>query len=219
FYAYEEPKPAIFDVLANSFRGHKYEIKPLMNEIFRSAEFYSPDAIRTQVKSPVQWMIQTVKILTPETKPAGPMAANILRQLGQVPFAPPSVKGWDGGKAWITTSTLLLRYNLSSFALGGPINVQAMRNVGNNNKAMNRPDREVRTRSSIDFEKIAPADLRGDPKRLVAYITFRLFQSPLTPHDTGTFVRYVEDHKDNLNNETIRELLHLMMSTPQYQLT
>ena len=32
-----------------------------------------------------------------------------LNQMGQVPFYPPSVKGWDGGKAWISTSTLLTR--------------------------------------------------------------------------------------------------------------
>ena len=34
-----------------------------MNSIFRSAEFYSPDAVRTQIKSPVQWLVQTSKIL------------------------------------------------------------------------------------------------------------------------------------------------------------
>jgi uncharacterized protein (DUF1800 family) len=26
-------------------------------------------------------------------------------------FAPPNVKGWDGGVTWITTNTLLARYN------------------------------------------------------------------------------------------------------------
>ena len=31
FYAYEDPKPALVDAIANSFRGQKYEIKPLMS--------------------------------------------------------------------------------------------------------------------------------------------------------------------------------------------
>jgi hypothetical protein len=35
----------------------------------------------------------------------------MLRQLGQDLFAPPNVKGWDGGITWITTNTLLTRYN------------------------------------------------------------------------------------------------------------
>ncbi len=136
FYAYEDPQPTLVNVLAARFQQHNYEIKPLMNEMFRSAEFYSPDAIRTQIKSPVQWVVQTVKILQTDL-PRGPIVANMLRQLGQVPFVPPSVKGWDGGKAWITTSTLLLRYNLANFAIGnGPINVQRMRKVAGNNAAV-----------------------------------------------------------------------------------
>jgi hypothetical protein len=31
--------------------------------------------------------------------------------MGQEPLNPPSVKGWDGGPAWINTSTLLARFN------------------------------------------------------------------------------------------------------------
>ena len=41
------------------------------------------------------------------------MCTNTLRLLGQELFNPPNVKGWDGGKAWISTSTLLARYNLA----------------------------------------------------------------------------------------------------------
>ena len=218
FYAYEDPRPAVVDTLAASFRGHRYEIRPTLEELFRSAEFYSPEAIRAQVKSPVQWVIQTVKILETEL-PRGPVVANILRQLGQVPFAPPSVKGWDGGKAWITTSTLLLRYNLASFALGkGPIHVDPMRRVaGNKNPA--RPGFDVENHKPLDFEKLAPAALRGEPKRLVAYLCFRLFQSPLTPRETERFVSFVEEHQDKVDDQTIRDLLHVMMSTPQFQLT
>src|SRR5690606_34930790 len=35
------------------------------------------------------------------------------QQLGQQLFDPPSVKGWDGGAAWITASNLSLRYRLA----------------------------------------------------------------------------------------------------------
>ncbi len=81
-----------------NFRQTDYEIRPLMSAIFRSAEFYSPEAVRTQIKSPVQWVVQTGKVL--ETGMARPqITINALRQLGQIPFAPPNVKGWDGGRA------------------------------------------------------------------------------------------------------------------------
>ena len=39
--------------------------------------------------------------------------------MGQILFAPPNVKGWDGGKSWITTSTLLFRYNFANYLVNG----------------------------------------------------------------------------------------------------
>jgi hypothetical protein len=39
--------------------------------------------------------------------------AQTLEGLGQVLFAPPSVKGWDGGPAWLNGQTLLFRQNLA----------------------------------------------------------------------------------------------------------
>ena len=54
FFAYEDPAPELVEQLAGSFRDHHYEIRPLMEEILRSAEFYSATALRSQVKSPVQ---------------------------------------------------------------------------------------------------------------------------------------------------------------------
>ena len=33
--------------------------------------------------------------------------------MGQSLFAPPNVKGWPGGKAWLNTATILARNNLA----------------------------------------------------------------------------------------------------------
>jgi hypothetical protein len=166
----------------------------------------------------VQWVVQTSKVL--ETRLPGPqITVNALRQLGQVPFAPPNVKGWDGGKAWITTSTLLYRYNMANFAVGnGPLRIERLRRVVNP-KAVRGNGFDVQNFEGPDLAKVVPQQVRGDPKRLVAYLCFRLFQDPLTPRDTETFVKYVSDHGPNPDDDDLRELLHLMMSTPQYQLT
>jgi hypothetical protein len=77
----------------------------------------------------------------------------------------------------------------------------------------------VQNYNGPDLTKVVPAAVRNDPKRLVDYLCFRLYQDPLTPRDTETFVKYVSDHGPNPNDNALRELLHLMMSTPEYQLT
>ncbi|MDP1660953.1 MAG: DUF1800 family protein, partial [Phycisphaerales bacterium] len=40
-------------------------------------------------------------------------------RMGQNVFFPPSVKGWDGGRAWVNTSTMFVRQNLMVFLLTG----------------------------------------------------------------------------------------------------
>lgn len=223
YFAYENPEPKMVESLAGSLRNNRYEIRPVLGELFRSAAFYSPRAIRTQIKSPIQWVVQTSKILE-SPLPPGRLLMGALRQLGQVPFAPPSVKGWDGGKAWITTSTLLLRYNLANMILGnGPI-PGGLGPTGRN--AQVRPNRaraEERLRrvlqSRVDLAKIAPKDLREDRDQLVEAMVMRLFQDPLTPRETAAFSRFLESKQPDNSDAVLRELLHLMMSTPQYQLT
>jgi len=219
FYAYEDPDPQLVEALASNFRGSSYEIRPLMNTLFRSAEFYSPDAVRSQIKSPVQWVIQTSKVLeTPLPRPQ--VTVNALRQLGQVPFAPPNVKGWDGGRAWITTSTLLYRYNMANFAIGnGTLHIEPVKKVANPNAMAGPVSYDARNFNAPDLAKVIPAAVRTDPHRLVDYLCFRLYQDPLTPKDKETFVQYLAAKGPNPDDNTLRELLHLMMSTPQYQLT
>jgi len=219
FYAYEDPDPSLVDALASNFRSSSYEIRPLMSDIFRSAEFYSPDSVRQQIKSPVQWVVQTSKVLeTPLARPQ--ITINALRQLGQVPFAPPNVKGWDGGRSWITTSTLLYRYNMANFAVGnGPLRIERLRKIANPNAPAAPNSFDVQNYQGPDLAKVIPAQVRADPKRTIAYLCFRLYQDPLTPRDTETFVKYLSDHGPTPTDDTYRELLHLMMSTPQYQLT
>src|SRR5262245_38469120 len=41
--------------------------------------------------------------------------------MGQLLFAPPNVKGWVGGKAWLNSATVLARQNFAEAMLGGTV--------------------------------------------------------------------------------------------------
>src|SRR5207302_5329720 len=93
-------------------------LRPLLRTIFNSQAFYSERAIGSQIKSPVQLVIGTVRMLDVDMPP--PRIINAaLNQMGQVPFEPPNVKGWPGGRMWINTSTLFVRYNTAVWLAGG----------------------------------------------------------------------------------------------------
>ena len=110
YFAGQYPSDELNAALAAVFRANGNNFKPLLRVLFRSEEFYDPAILRNQVKSPVQWLVGSVRMLECDLPPA-PISWGMTRRLGQDLFAPPNVKGWDGGIAWITTNTLLDRYN------------------------------------------------------------------------------------------------------------
>src|SRR6266511_2868707 len=118
YFAAENPPEELVSALADRFHQGKSHFRPLLETMFRSEEFYAPEVIRTQVKSPTQWLVSSVRMLE-RNLPPPMMTSNCLRQLGQDLLAPPNVKGWDGGVAWITTNNLLNRYNFASVLVLG----------------------------------------------------------------------------------------------------
>jgi uncharacterized protein (DUF1800 family) len=89
----------------------------VVETILRSNHFFSAAAYRAKVKSPVEFAVGMVRALEGR---AGPLPlAKALDGLGQVLFAPPSVKGWDGGTTWLNGQTLLFRQNLALAVTSG----------------------------------------------------------------------------------------------------
>src|SRR5205807_2847212 len=79
--------------------------------VLRSNLFFAPVVYRTRVKAPVDFVLGIVHALEGHIGSTG--LAQALETLGQELFYPPSVKGWDGGPAWLNGHTLLFRQNLA----------------------------------------------------------------------------------------------------------
>jgi uncharacterized protein (DUF1800 family) len=107
----EQPAPALLEPLAELYRESGFNTGKLVGVMLRSELFFSPAAYRAKIKSPVEFALGIVRGLE-GTVGTLPLASS-LEGLGQVLFAPPSVKGWDGGPAWLNAQTLLSRNNLA----------------------------------------------------------------------------------------------------------
>ena len=77
---------AAAEELARIFRESGNQFKPVLRMIFSSEAFYAPDVIRNQVKSPVQWLVGSVRLLERDLPPA-PVCMGLTRNLGQDLFA------------------------------------------------------------------------------------------------------------------------------------
>ena len=222
YFVEDDPSPDTVNAVASCLRAHNYEIRPLLRQTFTSSEFYSEHIIRSQIKSPVQFLIQTAKLFEIPLPPAV-IAQNAMREMGQILFAPPSVKGWDGGRAWINTSTLLFRYNFANYLINGdamlPTSVPQKERVHDFGFRQDLAVGAGTRRDAIDVSKLIPAELRRKPRELVAHLGNRLFQTKPAAKEAEAFVQYLEARKPDTGDQTMRGLLHLMMSTPQFQLT
>lgn len=93
---------------AQQLRQSGYDIKQLMRTVLNSEPFWAAHNRGTLVKSPVDLVVGTVRML-PYPRESTQEMLNLCRLLGQELFDPPNVKGWTGGEHWISTQTLLVR--------------------------------------------------------------------------------------------------------------
>ncbi|MFM2198387.1 MAG: hypothetical protein RLZZ505_1819 [Verrucomicrobiota bacterium] len=219
FFAYEKPVDSAMEDLAATFRKSDYELKPVLREIFLSREFYGEKAMATMIKSPVQYLVQLLKELEMESAPLGfPIMGQT--QLGQVLFMPPNVAGWDWGKAWINTNTLLTRYNLAGSLTKG--SVRDMAGKGDKGKKLNRISGKRKNTgggSGPDFAAIAPESGRNETDELVDDLMARFFCVPVPGKARDSFIAYADSKKGvSFTDKELGELCHLMLSTPYYQL-
>jgi len=112
FFVSDEPEATdeTLQPLADSFREHDLQVAPVLKMILGSNLFFSQHCVGRKIKSPVELVIGTLRCLKGTTNTQ--LVAKGLLDIGQGLFYPPNVKGWDGGRAWINSSTLLGRANL-----------------------------------------------------------------------------------------------------------
>lgn len=107
-----KPETALVEALAKRIRTHEFEMRPVMKELFLSRAFFAPAARRSIIKSPVDLAVSTNKALGGH--PNLPNTVQWMSDLGQSLFEPPTVKGWEGGRLWINSATVLQRANFAS---------------------------------------------------------------------------------------------------------
>jgi uncharacterized protein (DUF1800 family) len=238
FFAYEDPDPQLIEKLAELFRQN-YEVRPVLETIFSSEEFYSQRARDAIVKSPVQYVVESGRTLGVNL-PGGRTLFAVYQRLGQVPFFPPNVKGWDGGKSWINTATLTFRYQLARQLVLGIRLVNepqpakprfASPSAQTSPLAQASPSAQAspmtQTASlpaqngvrlpALPVDQLVTAEDRKDPEAAVRKIYARAFQ--ITP-DPQLFDRILAVAKLKplpLADDAIRDLVALMMMTPNYQ--
>ncbi len=102
--------------LGELYHANLHSLSPLVGQMLSSREFYSAPARRAILSSPADFAIGTLRNLG-ATAGAAHLPEEMSR-MGMDLLRPPSVKGWQKGKSWLNSNTLLSRYRFASM-LGG----------------------------------------------------------------------------------------------------
>jgi uncharacterized protein (DUF1800 family) len=110
FVSDEADEKAIYK-LAATFYKSKYDIKKLLRATLLNERFWDPANRGTLFKSPVEMLVgaaRTLQLPYDDTRGYVQLSA----KLGQDIFDPPNVKGWKGSTAWISSESLLSRWEV-----------------------------------------------------------------------------------------------------------
>jgi uncharacterized protein (DUF1800 family) len=206
FFAYENPDPETVERLAAVLRANNYEIAPMLENLFSSQEFYGSRAMGTQIKSPVQLVIGAVRELQLKEADYAAVSRSI-RAMGQDLLQPPNVKGWDGGRTWVNTNRIFLRYNGLADLLEGA--------------------RRAGDRRGVDVVGLLAGKKFQNATEVVDYLTRCCLAAPPGPAKRQALVDYLgalppcaewAGHRQEVNAR-LTALLVALMSSPEYQLT
>jgi uncharacterized protein (DUF1800 family) len=106
--------------LAATFYHARYDIKKLLRATLLTKEFWDPANRGTLFKSPVEYVVGAARLLQLPTDDFYGYV-QLGDRLGQNLMDPPNVKGWPGSTGWISTETLLTRWEISDQLLSGKV--------------------------------------------------------------------------------------------------
>lgn len=192
FVSEEPPIPArLIEPIAKQLRQNSFDVGPVVQRILSSNLFF--DSVGAKVRSPVELAIGLLRAL--EGRGNVTQLAGALGRLGQGVFYPPSVKGWDGGRTWIDSSTLLGRANMV---------------------------RSIVTANNVRFKAgslaaIADQAKVNQPDQLVDWLLELLVAVPL-PDQSRTALIELASSGGGDRSEQIGRLIHAISAQPEFQL-
>jgi uncharacterized protein (DUF1800 family) len=186
------PEAGLIDALAQRIRVHDFEMSSVLRELFGSQAFFSAEVRASLIKSPLDLVLGAFRAL--ESHPKLSTAIPLLAALGQDVFEPPTVKGWEGGRLWISSASMLQRANFVSVLVSG-----------NGLGTIADPDR-----AALKLP-------RGAPETLARHYADLLLNRDLETDVMSRLTGYY-NQSQGTRDQRIRGVIQLIMTMPEFQL-
>lgn len=206
------PPDSFLEPLAEALRQSDYDLSVPVRMILSSKHFFSPHAYRQKIKSPVEYCVGIGRMFG--TSPNGGMVISAhslippLEMMAQQLYAPPNVKGWEGGKAWLNTATVLARHNFANDLVRGGLSKATAELTGT--MFATAPD----PLSILRVEKLE------DANKIVDFLINLTLADDLRKEVREKVIQYLEkDNPENIELQRRQEdVCYVLLTLPEYQL-
>ncbi len=207
---------ALIDKFADVYFSTNHSMKELLRAIFTSDEFFSNRARFALIKTPIELVVGAVRMLQatykPGTQEKGDREQQLFRRAGYMGmelYNPPDVNGWDLHLGWVSTATMLERFNFANMLITERPKEKAVDSVSvslEQLKANTKPS--VKKTVSKFLEILGPLEVSSSAvKQLRKYLTL---------DDQGNAVAWVVT--DDVVDKKVRGLVHQIMCLPEFNL-
>jgi uncharacterized protein (DUF1800 family) len=207
----DDPPPALVERAAKTFRDTDGDLRKVMVTIISSPEFFSAEAYRAKIKTPLEIVVSSVRALDGELTPPAPAGggqpgggfalAQQVGKLGEPLYQQQPPTGYpDVAEAWVNTGALLSRMN---FALV----LTANRVPG------------VR----VDLARAVGSADRRRPERVLDVLLGSVLQGQATPETRTVLAAQLDNPEitratmDDRTNTDVEKLAALVLGSPEFQ--
>jgi Protein of unknown function (DUF1800) len=227
-----EPPAALLEPLCESFRKSDYDVAGLVKTMLEARHFYSGHAFRQRVKGPVEYLLGAVRMVYHSYGEGDadyrPLPTQVLvgrlNAMGQQLFAPPNVKGWQGGISWLNTSTVLERANFAAaLALGtlwtNPSAGTAPAQSPKSGVLADTPNEPVPAKAFDPASSLREEGV-SRPEEVVGILLDLYLPGGVPPEARARLVTFLAEGKPvgPALNRRVREAVHAILMMAEYQL-
>jgi uncharacterized protein (DUF1800 family) len=117
----DEPPQALIDRMAATFTKTDGDLRAVLQTMFSSVEFMSEGAWQSKMKSPLEFVVGSLRALNAEVTDTFIVAQRIA-ELGEPLYGKLEPTGYPNtGEAWTNTASILGRFNFATALCGGQI--------------------------------------------------------------------------------------------------
>ena len=208
WFVYDNPKQDLVTYYGDYFKKVDFEMKPLLTKIF--TEEFTKDNAGSKIKDPLVYILQMMNELNVEQiNPK--VLAFYLKQQGMDLFNQPNVKGWNGGKEWISSQVYLQRNTVADLLCSG-------RNISRN--AQNTDNDMVNDKSNQLLNVSLKWNKSGTNKTIIAELQERLLfhTDENLQKDWETILKYDFNPQGEGADNAVMRLFNNMVKTPEFQI-